>query len=1186
MEKKAVRSWTPEQSSAIDTRDRTLLVSAAAGSGKTATLTERIIRSLTDKENPKNIASFLVVTFTRAAASELRAKITKALEEALSLDPENKELQRQLYMLPSAKIRTIDAFCNDILKMNTDAAGISPSYRLADKAEEQLLAKNILDGMIDALYASELPEVGTAEEFERLTDCLSESKRNEDVGDIFRLVYSKLESEIDGVKALLPLIEKLDPDKFTSVADSEYGERLLSSVGEMADHYLKIYTGFERAFLSPVGSEEKYLPMLYSDMELLKILASKNYSEIREALLNCQFEELSRVSKGRTVSMEEFKEFRSEAKKAITDYVKFFYYTEEMWRELFSGLYPLVKLFYRFLVRFDELFFEEKRRRSIFSYNDIARLAYGILIKDGKPTEIAESMKKQYTDVYIDEYQDVNPLQNAIFEAISGKRNRFMVGDIKQSIYVFRKAKPEIFASLKSLFPKITSGEESDAYSVFMSKNFRSDKAIIEFVNGIFDKIFGLLGDSIGYESSDRLENGKASGDIEYIKPDICVIDKKGTLGDNEPMVVALKIKDLLEKGRKNDGERITPKDIAILLRYTKGNDVLYAEALRSLKVPSVVMAKDEFFLTPEILLTLSLLNSIDNPNREIYLAGCMCSPLFGFGAEDIYEIKKKNKNKTLYDALVDYTDAHPEYEKGRTFLQRLEYYRTIAEGVGVDTLLYKLYHETGLLSLAAKNGGADNLILLYDYARGYEAGAFKGLYNFIHFINNLTGKKDTEFDDKRDGEQGDAVRIMTCHSSKGLEFPVVFLAESGTRIENKDSRNRLAFSDEMGIAFRLRTPSGLLPADNPIRSIINLHGKSKMYEEELRILYVALTRARERLFVVGTSPIADQEKYIEKCRMHRETLDAYTAKNLSSFLEIAATASDTEVIDQYTFLGDALPKEEEENQASESEIIPEKAVMGEYIDPDEVDELKNRFTYEYPRLSLTTLPEKLSVSKASPTVLDGADEHSISPFEIKDDDEKPRLPRFIEKNPADESAKRGIATHYLLQFCDLENLRDNGAENELKRLREGGFISASDAERVRVDEIELFRRSALFEKMLKAKKVYREFRFTVNIPASSMSEEQERIAALGEKGVLVQGVIDCILENPDGTLSLYDYKTDRLTKSELSDRSLAEETLRRKHSTQLSYYALAVKEIFGISPVDTEVYSLHLGDTVDVSIG
>jgi ATP-dependent helicase/nuclease subunit A len=727
---------------------------------------------------------------------------------------------------------------------------------------------------------------------------------------------------------------------------------------------------------------------------------------------------------------------------------------------------------------------------------------------------------------------------------------------------------------MKNSYPRLGT-ENSDFAAVFMSSNFRCDKAVVDFVNGVFDRAFALVGESIGYESGDRLGYAKVhdGGEPEYKKPEVCLVDKKaggegGEGSEDAPRIVARKIAELLSSGTLDNGDPIRPSDIAIIMRNARGKDERYATALAELGIPSCISGAKDFFLSPEVLLALCLLNSIDNPHRDIYLAGLMCSPLFGFTADELYAVRREFKRGTLYESLVAYTEAHAEFSRGKDFLEKLNYYRTLSECVGVGPLIYKLYHETGLLALAARNGGADNLTLLYDYARSYEAGAFKGLYNFIHFINNLTGKKDTEFDDKRDGASTDAVRIMTCHSSKGLEYPVVFLAECGGRITNKDARGRLVYSDELGLAFRLRTPSGLLPSDNPIREIVNLHNTEKMFEEELRILYVALTRARERLYLVGTSPLKSAEEYIERCGRMRDTLDAYSAKHLSSFLEIALVASGQKALDQYEFIGEGIKDNGNEEEEQDPDTVDEPLVCDESL----ASLLTERFTYKYPREELTRLPEKLSVSKASPTVLDGADEHSYSPFDEKE--EKRTLPRFAERLPAEESAKRGIATHYLLQFSDLENLKKNGAEGELQRLLSGGFISKADAERVRLPEIEKFRESELFEKMLRAKKLYREFRFTLKLPASELSGEDGRIAAIGEKDVLVQGVIDCVIENPDGSLSLYDYKTDRLEN---------ETDFVTKYASQVLLYKRALSECTGYNVKSAVLYSFHLSKEIEI---
>ena len=1175
------RRWTEEQLSAIETRDKTLLVSAAAGSGKTATLTERIIRQLTD-ENPISVDSLLVVTYTTAAAGELRAKISRALTEAVEKNPENKTLAEQLYLLPSAKIRTIDSFCNDILKNNCDRVGVPPNYRIADTAECELLAISILEGLIEAVYNGDAPEIASAEDFEELADCLTDSKRAEELCEVFRVIHLKCEYEENGVDSLLDLIAKYE--KPLPVAENVYGAYIMEQAREMAGHYVTSLKKRLAVFSPECGSEGKYIPIIESDISIMnRIFLAESYTEMREALINASFVGLPKGKKEITDNMSSYTVMRDLMKDDVNGLAKYFAYSEDMWEELFKKLHKLFSVFHRFLSRFDALFLEEKRQRGALSYADIERYTYRCLIKDGEPTDIALNMRQRFSAVYIDEYQDVNHIQNRIFEVISKPTNRFMVGDIKQSIYGFRSARPEIFSSMKNSFPKLGEGN-SDFASVFMSSNFRCDKAIVDFVNGVFDRAFALVGESIGYESGDRLGYAKVhdGGEPEYKKPEVCLVDKESASDESEdaadaPRIVARKIAELLSSGTLDNGDPIRPSDIAIIMRNARGKDERYASALAELGIPSCISGSKDFFLSPEVLLALCLLNSIDNPHRDIYLAGLMCSPLFGFTADELCDIRREFKLGTLYESLKAYSDAHAEFSRGREFLDRLNYYHTLSECVGVAPLIYKLYRETGLYALAAKNGGKDNLTLLYDYARSFESGAFKGLYNFISFLNSLIDKK-TSFDDTRSGGEEDAVKIVTCHSSKGLEYPVVFLVDATAAIANKEKANRLAYASGFGIAMRLRTPSGLALVNNPVIDIVNHYIDKKNYEEELRVLYVALTRARERLFVIGTSPNNKREKYTSKIDVLREDLSKYSVSTLSSMMDIVLVCGECGTPEYAEELVGAVTHEEnfEESLAEEIEIIKDESV-----EEDEwlVAELTHRFTFEYPNTHLTRLPEKMSVSKMSPAVLDGTDAESADFTEEK----RRRLPAFADGGKADESAKRGIATHYFLQFCDFDLLASEGAERELSRLRSLGFISDADSERVRLDEIEAFCRSELFEIMRNAKNIYREFRFNVRLSASHFTQDEENRRLYDGEDILVQGVIDCIVEMDDGKLCLYDYKTDRLTREELSDRSLAEKKLRDSHKMQLTLYALAAEKIFGKSPEVLEVYSLPLGDTVSM---
>ena len=1187
------RKWTEKQLQAIETRDRTLLVSAAAGSGKTATLTERIIRSLMDKENPVSVDSLLVVTFTNAAASELRVKIQKALEDAVRANPENRALERQLFMLPQAKIRTIDSFCGDILRSGADRVGVPFNYRIADTAECELISSSILGGLIEAVYSGLLPDIATPEELEALSDCLTDSKRTEELVDLFRLVYEKCESSERGVDLISDLCELYKTDLYSEASEMPHLTYILCRLDELLSHYLALAKSISERFANGDNDSKKYYALALRDIDVLSVLRSKkDYREIKDAISEFKLDRRQPIKGEKTPDMELYEAMREGLKEDVKKIRSFFNYTSEEWYALYDGLYGKVSVLYRFLREFDLAFVSEKLRRGALSYADVERFAYRCLVsEDGTLTDIAENLKNSFSAIYIDEYQDVNALQNSIFEAISRRDNRFMVGDIKQSIYGFRSACPEIFAEMKNSFSAIDKVEHRAPASVFMSNNFRCDRGIVDFVNSVFDKMFGLLGGSIGYLEEDRLVYSKVSdSEPEYRTPEICMLEKQTSKdsydtdddeeeNDSAPTVVAKKIKELLISGKLDNGNTPSPSDIAIILRNARGKDRLYAEALEKEGVPVKISGAKSFFLSSEILLALCLLNSIDNPKRDIYLAGLMCSPLYSFTPDEMYLIRRgEGREGSLYDSLIRYNKAHPEFKKGIDFLNSLNRYRTISEGMRCDELLFRLYHETGLLAIASNSGGKENLMLLYDYAREFEAGEFLGLYNFIHFINSLIDKR-TTFDETRERSDEEAVKIVTCHASKGLEYPIVFLVNTGDKFSNKDSKNRLAYSSDMGIAVRLRTPSGLSAVNNPVFDVINHYNFRRSFEEELRVLYVAMTRAREQLYIVGVSPLADVEKYLSRVDYLQKTLSPYSARSLSSYLEIILTASGAKALSAEEFVSDNEIAYICENKNAEDA----SAVTDEPCDEGLADKLYERFTYRYPREALCRLPEKMSVSKTFPQVLDVADEGVVSLVAEKEEGGRTKLPVFMSGSKADESAKRGIATHYVLQFCDLNRFASGGAEEELERLIKEGFISVADGKRVRISELESFRKSKLFSDMLGAKALYRELRFNLRLPSEYFTADEEKRKIYKDRGILVQGVIDCIIERDDGTIALYDYKTDRLSPEELSDREKGRKALADRHRTQLSYYALAVERIFGRAPSEIGIYSLHLGEVIEV---
>ena len=1177
------KKFSQEQLSAIETRDRTLLVSAAAGSGKTTTLTERIIRGLLDEKSPASINNMLIVTFTNAAVGDLKDKISRALKEAVETT-HSKRLERELFSLPTAHISTIDSFCAEVVRENAEKLGVPPNYRLASEAEATVLASTLLNLTVDMAYEG-LIEGVTPFAMEALSDTLTSSKKNSALADVLRMLYERSKSAIDGVAIYRNLANEYLQKEAFSVENTFFGKEIMNHTKEVLSYHGKeLLTLIDSISDDPMYSAE--CAVYYETAEkLLGALEISSYEEMRSFLQGMSYPDLPKIPKlYKTPSLEFARARRTKIKGSLSDlYRKFFLYPTVEWYPLYEGLYYVLSTLSTLLESFDRTFTAEKIRRAMLEHSDVERLAYTCLYKNGEASEVALAYRDRFDAVYIDEYQDVNELQDAIFLAVSRRDNRFMVGDIKQSIYSFRSARPEIFAQMKDSFPPLENSEAGEGASLFMSRNYRCNEGIVDFVNDVFAPIFSTLGGAVSYREEDALKYSKIS-DTEppYVYPELEIFSKKPSSDDPErdlaaPRRVAKKIASLLNGGTLDDGSPIRPSDIAIIMRKN-ASVASYASALAELGIKADTGPDKSFFLNSEVLLALCLLNAIDNPSKDVYLAGLMCSPLYGFTADELLFIRKEKRGGSLYSALKAYGEAHPENKRVSEFIESLLHYRTVSEGMNVDALILRLYKETGLLALASKHGGKENLMLLYSFARSYEGSSYRGLYNFIKYLDTVI-ELGTSFAEKRDGTDSDAVKITTVHSSKGLEYPIVFFADAGKSFHNRDTQEKIVYAEDYGISVCLRMEDNPALVSNPVQNIIIEKMEERYFEEELRVLYVALTRARERLYVSGESPKSEIEEYVANASFEGKLLSSFSKHRLTSYLDVILAANTKAPV---------ITSNDGDSAQTELEHPPCEEITNEEepqaTEKDNVEKiLLERFGYRYPDVAKAKLPEKMSVSRLYPTVLDGEED---VPLIIKDTDQDkpPRLPSFISGDDGRESAKRGIATHTFLQFFSIESLEKLGAEGELRRLVKEGYVSEEDSKRVRMPEIEKFCHSRLLSEMKSAKRLLREFRFTSRLPATLLTLDPETREAVKDEKILVQGVIDCIIEDENGDLAVIDYKTDRLTAEELSDRSLAEKKLNLAHSLQLSYYAEAVKIIFGRSPKRIEVYSLPLGDTVKIT--
>ena len=1198
-------NWTTAQRTAIETRNKTLLLSAAAGSGKTTTLTERIIRSIT--EEGADISKMLIVTFTRASASDLKTKITSAINDALAKDPSNAHLSNQLIKLVSAKISTIDSFYLNSVKQNFASLGLSSSFRIADETETVLIAKEVVKEVVNYFYDND-------DDFPTLCECFENIKDTDDeqIGQFLISLYErKLRTIPEGVDYLRTCADEMTKYSSRDFFDTVYGKIVVDYSISVFDAFFKEY---ERLIDEKLPEDEKlfkaYGNSLTQDrafcLKILNALEKKtypnDYSSISRALNEYAFGSIGTLKKEFATDLSAYcQAFRKDFKSAVEKLTKeFFCYSPNDFSRFFEDTAFILNIFHRVLSEFERRYLEEKARRNILELADIKRYAFRLFVNDDKtPTEYAKTVSEQYSDIYIDEYQDVDPVQDLIFSSICTPTNRFMVGDIKQSIYRFRDAKPQLFADYRAKFPTHGTDEAitSDCETIYMSENFRCTEKIIDFTNLICGDIFRACKDSIGYTSADDLVFPEVKKDTPS-GPDITVaifakpkqsMPREDDVGfpipspdEAEAEYVAQNIHRLICSGKRLDGERIKPCDIAVIY---KAHSAAFAitNALAKYGIQTTNSDASQYFQNPDVVMTLCILNAIDNPQRDVHLAGALRSPIFGFTLNDLMLVNDRaDRTLSLYDKLcLCAAEDTVLGNKCRDFKDTLEEWRCISVSMPIDKFLRRIFSSerfvaSGLVSDRNDMGEGGNLQTLYEYARTFEAGSFKGLYNFIEFINTLVENGKT-LKVKNDDASDNCVRLSTIHSSKGLEFPICFVV--GCAGDFVCLKNAQSYSFEYGVGMAMSIPdkTGFARYTSPIKKVIDLHSKIKGVEEEMRVLYVALTRAKEQLFVTGyytkslLSTAINSASYKAQFRCDHTLLSAtsfmdwilpvfFSGKNIS-YAHLNAYATDDLPKYECGAVGALCEQESKYNQ-------------GLY------DKLKESFSFKYPYSALKKIPAKLSVSKLSPDVLD----ESESSVAIFDTEKKPSVPDFfLEKPQRASSSEKGTATHHFLQFCDFKYALEHGIDETADMLIAKGFIPNSYTEMIYKDELQKMLSGDFIKRIVACKKVIREQRFNIFLPSILFTTDGDlREQIKGEK-IAVQGVIDLILVNDDGSVELYDYKTDRLSSAELNDCSLANKKMNDLHGLQLSYYAEAVKRLFGKPPSRIAIYSTHAARLFDI---
>lgn len=1213
----AQRTWTASQEDAMNIRDKMLLVSAAAGSGKTSVLTERIIRLLTAPDSQADLSRILVVTFTRAAAAELKARIASALTQALAERPGDPHLTRQLFLLGSAQISTIDSFFQKAIREHFDELEIPASFRLADQGEANELCRQILDDTVRELYQryesvegaanspfSKLKENG----FARAMDDLLSNRNDVDFDNKLLHFYEKFSSYPQGIELLRDYSETLQNAIGKEFFDTPAGKVLKQYLLDACSYFLtrlkqtKDYLDVDPDCAARFGGVCEYDTAFFSALQ--ENLQNGGYEDARRIV--CGFQRTNfPVMRSKPVEMERYKDLRSEIKDAVEDWTeRFFRYSSAEIDVQTKRNARLCQMLYQLFSEYRTRVWEEKKRRGILEFNDIREQLYRLLTQpDGSPSPLAESLSAQYDAVYIDEYQDVDFMQDRIF-ALIGKKRRFMVGDIKQSIYGFRGSEPSIFADYRRKMPLYTGNKEQDpdAVCVFMSENFRCNQPIIDYANRVCSFLFSGCEDSVGYRPEDDLRFSKGrSEELPSPIPVQTVIfqgyprAKKGEdisseeRPNREALWVASEIAKLLKDGRLDNGEPILPSDIAILVRNANLG-IPFVKELTALGIPVSAVTGDDIAHSPLMTDLLNLLRCIDNPHRDLPLSEYLLSRDGGFTLEELTEIRGASpEQKSIFDAICASAseEAMPHHEKCAQWVDWLERFQALAAVQPADRFLRLLYADPRL----APHAGEAELLVLYEQARIYQRNSWCGLFGFLQHFDKLI-----ESDSVSSGafkKADSAVRVMTMHTSKGLEYPVVFLCSCDKRFNTKSLDENLLFHRTLPCASKLFDPKTVSNESGILREISKLEIQADEAEESIRLLYVALTRARERLIVTGT-PDGSYDTVLN----HADQIlrgSRYSILYHGNFLRWILAALREKTVEnrenlhsiRYISLSDELegsPTIATEHERVESSLILENDTVFDAFQGI----LERKKDFVYPLDGLNGIPTKIAASKLRSDLLDyltdaESDEQALNTQIDLMRSAVPSFENLLEQRKRVTASEIGTATHSFLEFCDFEKLRTSNVRQEAERLVHEKFILSETAELLALDQLEAFLKSDLMELIQTAETVYREQQFSLSVPLSALTLTDADAPLYRQQTVLVQGSIDLLLQMKDGRLVLVDYKTDHLSHAEQANRNVLVENMTEKHGDQLSCYARAVRDLFGKAPDEVYIYSLPLGACVPI---
>ena len=1202
-------TWTKEQQQVIDLRNRNILVSAAAGSGKTAVLVERIKELVLDKKHPVDIDHLLVVTFTNAAAAQMKERVAKALEKALQENPSDVRLQQQAALVQNAQITTIDSFCLYVLRNHFHEIGLEPNFRIGDEGELKLLREDVMTGLFEQCYEEKNPG------FLHLISCYGTSRSDAPVRDMIFKLYSYAQSypwPKQWLREALSCYEikteqELEQAPFIEMT-VEYGKQMVKGYLEQAEHYHELCQDVDGPYMYEEACEQ--------DVERMEeLLSCSTYQDFYEELGKCKFATLGRA-KDYIGSPEKQEQVKTERKKLKDGIGKLksdcFALTFQEILEQLTLVQPSAEALAEVTERFIDSFTERKQDKNLVDFSDLEHFALEILVEEetGKPTETAKEFQNAYEEIMIDEYQDSNYVQETILRAISrevvGQNNLFMVGDVKQSIYRFRLARPELFME------KFDTYETTDApcQRIDLHKNFRSRDTVLAFTNDIFYQIMKRNLGGVDYTDEAALYCGAdyPAGEKEDAFDSEILLTTTQELEEGtkqqiskqelEAKLIADRIRKMVGKEEVVDEEtgefrKVRYGDIVILLRSLSEWADLFAEVLNANGIPAHTVSRTGYFSTLEIRTVLNYLRILDNPRQDIPLAAVLKSPMAGLSDEQLARLRLLAEDKPYHQCVKMFLEAEEELtekestadEDMRAKLKRFsETYKKLRRqtmDIPMHELLQKVLKETGYAryasALPAGRQRLANLHMLSEKAIAYEKTSYRGLYHFIRYIDELQ-KYDVDFGEAElVGENEDAVNIMSIHKSKGLEFPVCFVSGMGKSFNKQDSRSKMILHPNLGVGLDIIEEDRRIKVPAFFKKVIARQTELESLGEELRVLYVAFTRAKEKLIITGCIKDEEMLQQIREiyCGSNRKALNFKERAEAKTFLEwILPAAAASGSWDKVSYVTPwSMLEDEATHQITEHVSLRQRVQQAEEVSDTLYEKIKEQLSYQYPHPDAIHLVTKYSVSELKHRAmreLAAKEEEDVTP-KFLEEVSTPYVPAFMEgKAEVNQGALRGTAMHRLMEcydFTKMPDCSDEFAENIKKQLTglvQMGKVSEDMQKLIRIPSVELFLKSQLAPRMKAAAMrddLFREKPFVMG------NHEME------EEMVLIQGIIDVFWVEEDGIV-LLDYKTDRVDSAT---------RLRDMYKEQLDLYAEALERIFLLPVKEKYLYSFRLNQAIEV---